>query len=108
MQQENTSLSIAELTYLELTAKYAPNELPGSSAVVQRLVQEMLARDDEAELVESLQARIDDMQDELSELEQDYQDEVRAMTDEKHELQREIEELQEKLDNPDEQCSLCR
>lgn len=101
------ALSAAELTYLEMTAKHAPNELPGSSAVVLRLVQELLARGEPEEVAEPLQAQIDDLQDRITQLELDHKEEVRKLTEEKTELQHEIEKLQEQLENADDTCPLC-
>lgn len=92
------TLSPAELTYLEMTAKYAPHELPGSSAVVLRLVREVLAREEELREAEALMAQVADLQDQLTQLESDYKAEIRELTQEKTELQHEIEDLRERFD----------
>lgn len=80
-------LTTAELTYLELTAKHSPHELPSMSGGVLRLLQELQARENQVAEMEQLQARIDDLENEVG-----------ALEEEKRELEFEIEDIQEKLD----------
>ena len=78
------SISAAELTYLELTAEYAPAELPASSALVLRLLQELEAAKEELREVESMHITIDDLESRIAELETDHKSEVRELH---HEIQ---------------------
>lgn len=81
-------LTDSELTYLELTAKHAPHELPPSSELVLRLLNELtISRAEEAALCE----QVGELQNELSATEDWHKEDVRQ-------LQHEIEDLLEKIE----------
>ena len=90
------TISDAELTYLELTAKHAPHEL-GTEANA-RLILLLLAHNarlsDEQTEVESLQDEVDDLEDEVYRLESELSD----AHDEIEELQEKIEDLESQIE----------
>lgn len=100
-------ISAAELTYLELTAKHSPAELPATAPLVARLVDELQAREPDTSEVEALAAQVSDLQDRITELELTHKREESKWAEEKKELQNEIEELQEQISDADDLCELC-
>lgn len=101
-------ISAAELTYLEITARHSPQDLPATAPLVARLVDELQAREPDSGEVEALAAQVADLQDRLTELELAHKRAENSWAEEKKELQHEIEELQEQIaDSADEPCALC-
>ncbi len=89
-------LTEAELTYLELTAKHAPNELAHEAVALQvsRLIRMYREKADKPS-TEEFETQIEDLQWEV----ENKEEEIRDLTDQLEDTQNELAALEGKLDD---------